>query len=392
MYFFLRGLTHREPLVDEGDFERFVQTVAPLLQPGRDVMWALVGRTESNAPKMKKILRQYGLKFEHFYLCYNTKQMQQYGYWKRQRGIANSKSLEQALYVYKARVPKAMPKTRLYVDPGSPLFNQVVRNTPVLAPKHQALVSRQVRQVSLDSMIGVPNTEDDGEAEKQKQVEENDDNEQLHQPDGPDKEDKAIVAGQVKKRKLYRQHTGTDVPWFPHDNDMELLKEFCWEGGKPRWVFFGTPAGGAGIHGCLEAGCSVVALCYNDHHRTHLQKFLMQRAVEALVSGTTSVFTDQALQARSSQLKLTNVPKGSKEDHQLHQLAEGGASAGNDPAPQAGADEKKKSKSKGKDSKPKSKRASKKRSSSSGDESDTDPDDDAGELEEEPTRKKSKKP
>ena len=76
----LRGLTHREPLLDEADFERFVQTVAPLLQPGRDVVWALVGRTDSNLPKMKKILRKYGLRSDHFYLCYNTKQMQQYGY------------------------------------------------------------------------------------------------------------------------------------------------------------------------------------------------------------------------------------------------------------------------------------------------------------------------
>ena len=170
-------------------------------------------------------------------------------------------------------------------------------------------------------MCGVPSTQDDGEAEKQRQVEENDEAEGLHQPDGPDKDDKALVASQVKKRKLYRQHTGTDVPWFPHDNDMELLKEFCWEGGKPRWVFFGPPAGGAGIHGCLEAGASVVALCYDEHHRTHLQRFLLQRAVEALVSGTTLVFGDPALQAKSTEPKLTTAPtKGSKEQKELQKV------------------------------------------------------------------------
>ena len=47
------GLTHREPLLDEDDFERFVQTVEPLMQPGRDILWVLAGRTDSNLPKIK---------------------------------------------------------------------------------------------------------------------------------------------------------------------------------------------------------------------------------------------------------------------------------------------------------------------------------------------------
>ena len=114
----------------------------------------------------------------------------------------------------------------------------------MLAPRHQALVSSEVRQISLNSMVGVPNNEDDVEAEKQDQIEDDDEFDRLHQPDGPDPEDKGFVAAHVKKRKLYRQHTGTDVPWFPHDNDMELLKELCWEGGKPRWVCSVRPLAG----------------------------------------------------------------------------------------------------------------------------------------------------
>ena len=51
-----RGLTHREPLIDEKDFERFIATMEPLLQPRRDVMWVLAGRTKSNIPKLEKIL------------------------------------------------------------------------------------------------------------------------------------------------------------------------------------------------------------------------------------------------------------------------------------------------------------------------------------------------
>jgi hypothetical protein len=49
---------HREPLLDDADFLRFVGTVDPLMKAGRDVMWVLVGRTESNIPKVKKDVGQ----------------------------------------------------------------------------------------------------------------------------------------------------------------------------------------------------------------------------------------------------------------------------------------------------------------------------------------------
>ncbi len=64
----------------------------------------------------------------------------------------------------------------------------------------------------------------------------------------------------------------------------------------------------------MEAGCSVVALSYDEHHRTHLNKFLSERAVEAMVSGTTQVFTDENLHARSIELKLTAPAKTRKPD------------------------------------------------------------------------------
>jgi hypothetical protein len=266
---------------------------------------------------LKKVLAQHSLRNEVFYLCYNTKQMLQYGHWKRQRGLANSKTLEQVLLVYKGKVPKNMPKTRQHVDANSSLFNQIVRNVPVLAPKNQAYVSRAVREASLNSMTGIPHDEDEGEKEKAKTLEEDDEStglnqRRLNQPD--EAEERAFVAAHVKKRKLYRQLSGTDVPWFPHDNDPDLLKELCWEAGTPRWVFHGTPSGGAGIHGCFEMGCSVVALCFDEHHREHLNKFLLQRAVEAMVSGTTMVFKDDILQARSAELHLAQSQHDSKKD------------------------------------------------------------------------------
>ncbi len=52
---------HREPLLDTADFERFINTVDPLLTPSRDVAWILAGRTESNLHKTKKVLAKFNM-------------------------------------------------------------------------------------------------------------------------------------------------------------------------------------------------------------------------------------------------------------------------------------------------------------------------------------------
>ena len=74
------NLTHREPLVDTVDLERVVNLAESMMQPVRDVMWILAGRTDSNLPKIKKLLHKYNLKNETYYLIYNTKSMTQYGH------------------------------------------------------------------------------------------------------------------------------------------------------------------------------------------------------------------------------------------------------------------------------------------------------------------------
>ena len=164
-------------------------------------------------------------------------------------------------------------------------------------------------------MTGIPHHEDKAEKEKESRMQDSSAPDVasagLNQPvteEATAIENKALVAAIIKKRKLYKQLTGTEVPWFPHDNDMTLLKELCWETGNPRWVIHGTPAGGAGVEGCLEAGCSVVLLCFDDHHRTHVSRFIMERAVESMVTGTTLVFKEESLRARSIELNLTRVP------------------------------------------------------------------------------------
>ena len=278
--------------------------------PGRDVLWVLAGRTETNFTKIKRILAKSNFSVQAFHLCYNMKLMILYGHVKKQRGVANSRSHELLLLCNKGRVPKELAKMRVYVDPGSPIFNEVIRNVPVLAQKNHALVSREVREKSLNSMVGVDVADEEAKDPERQPPQLMDDEDaatagaDAATADASSEKapEKALVSAAIKKRKLYRQLTGTELPWFPHDNDSELLKELCHEAGKPRWVYFGTPAGGAGIHGCIEMGSSVLALCYDEHHRTHLGPCLVQRAVEAMLGGSSMVFNNARLVQRSKLL------------------------------------------------------------------------------------------
>ena len=242
--------------------------------------------------------------------------MMQYGHFKRQRGIANSRSHEVLYLCYKHRAPKNLAKTRMYVDSGSAVWNQVVRNVPILSHKNHALVTREVREESLQSMIGVDVAEVEAKEDEAATAKPIDEDEAEKAGPADAATEKAVVTAAIRKRRLYRQLTGSEVPWFPHDNDIELLKELCHEAGKPRWVYFGTPAGGAGIHGCIEMGCSVLALCFDDHHKKNLQPFLVQRAVEAMIGKDTMVFRNDDLEARAKELKLAkdDTKEDEKED------------------------------------------------------------------------------
>ena len=78
------------------------------------------------------------------------------------------------------------------------------------------------------------------------------------------------------------------------------------EAREPRRVYFGTPAGGAGIRGFAEVGSSVLALCYDARHRDKLNAFLAQRAVGAMIGDNAMAFMDEDLIARSVQLRLNS--------------------------------------------------------------------------------------
>ena len=205
------------------------------------------------------------------------------------RGVANSKTYEKAILCWKGKFPSGLPNDRQYVDAGSELYVDAMLKVPVLHPKDLTYVDASVLAESLKTMCGLSDA-DEEEAT----------------PEEPEEAASAAsmrpLQEHVKKRRLYRTATDESVVWFPHDNHPDLLKEFVWESGSPRWVLHGTPASGAGIIGCFETGASVVALCEDTHHQKHLEIALRERAVEAMLSGSSRIFKDETLQARALEL------------------------------------------------------------------------------------------
>ena len=87
----------------------------------------------------------------------------------------------------------------MHVDPGSNIFEQVVRNVPVLHPKHQYLVSREVRETSLATMTGTPDSEDPAEQDQQQAQLLAEEVPGLHQPEEGLAAQQEVVNSQVKK-------------------------------------------------------------------------------------------------------------------------------------------------------------------------------------------------
>ena len=87
---------------------------------------------------------------------------------------------------------------------------------PVLHPKHLHLVNKEVREASLASMVGTADAEDTTEKEQEQANVLADEAKGLHQPGAAETQSaqQESVNQQVERRKLHRQLTGAEVPWF----------------------------------------------------------------------------------------------------------------------------------------------------------------------------------
>ena len=202
---------------------------------------------------------------------------------------------------WRGQCPKGVPAERKHVDPGSKMYVETVAKVPILAPKDHYYARQAVRDLSLASTMGataaasaapppeVPGATTSGVAEEE--------------PEGPPST--RLAASGVKRRRLYRQASSGDlVAWSPRDQPKVLLKEFVDEcgGDKVKWVFYGTPAAGNGVLGCVEAGCCVIANCEDDHHASHFQTAIVEKGVEAFLAGESPAFGNPFLAARATDL------------------------------------------------------------------------------------------
>ncbi len=236
------GLSQREPCVDEEDLQAFCTTMNNIMKANTDVCWILGGRIESNTKIIRDTINKQGWKSKEFVMITDYKGMQKH-YWRRQRGLANSRSVERLYFCWRGRMPKNIPSERWYVDQGSPLYVEVMFKVPVVPPKELTFVSKTVREASLKRMAAPPAPGGAADAEDLAEDGEG----------GPTRQE---LLQHVKRRRLYRQSTGTDEVWFPHDNPIPLMKELVWEAGGDhvKWVLCGTPAAGNGVAGVLHMG------------------------------------------------------------------------------------------------------------------------------------------
>ena len=88
-------------------------------------------------------------------------------------------------------------------------------------------------------------------------------------------------------RSLYRVPSTDMAPWFPHGNSPCLVRECVWESGQNlvRWVFHGSPAGGAGLQLLWTTHVGVVCHLEDEFHEEHFRAAVIQTAVEDLMSG-----------------------------------------------------------------------------------------------------------
>ena len=74
----------------------FTELVDGIMKAGEDFCWVMCGRHESNHDKIKAIVGKLRWKTKCFHLVYDARLLGKW-YWKRMRGLANSKSLEKML-------------------------------------------------------------------------------------------------------------------------------------------------------------------------------------------------------------------------------------------------------------------------------------------------------
>ena len=268
-----------------------------MLKPGRDFLFIMGGKVKSNDAEIQKQLTALRYEFKAVTLNYNIPMMKAACYFKQMRGFANSGAVEVCYLCWKGTFPKNCAKARAHVDAGSPTYCDFMSKVPIatieeltVVPVNVRTATQSILEVGEDKVqvFGAGTADGDAEASGD---------------DNNDSNDEAAVRKhrypkRNTGRALTRQPSKTDCIWFPLDNSPLLLRELCHEL-KPQWVLHGTPAGGTGLYGCLQAGKTVIAICNSPEHAKGVLSAVKQKLIEELVAST-GPLSDVNLSRRSA--------------------------------------------------------------------------------------------
>eukprot|EP00974_Lingulodinium_polyedra_P012761 1236276-Lingulodinium_polyedra.AAC.1 len=120
------------------------------MKPGMDFCWVFGGRAARNEAVIRETFSKKGWKYKVYTTVLDYRGLQTHD-WRRQRGVANSRTMSCISFVSVS--PKDLPQEHWYVDSGCPLYMDVVNRAFVDAPQDLVFVSRAVRETSLKRMV-----------------------------------------------------------------------------------------------------------------------------------------------------------------------------------------------------------------------------------------------
>ena len=106
------GWAQREPSLDKTDLQLFVDTMSNIMKPGIDFCWLFSGRLEQREKESKDMITKKHWKYKQFTTVMDYKAMQRH-YWRRQRGLANSRTVEKLFLCWLPPLPRQMPPLRM---------------------------------------------------------------------------------------------------------------------------------------------------------------------------------------------------------------------------------------------------------------------------------------
>ena len=223
---------------------------------------------------------------------------------------------------WRTSVPPGIPQTRKFVDAGSKLYVESMTKVPIIIPKDHFYVSAELKDRSLQSKLGsVTNniTKPPAGAAEAAVVATSGEAAEAAGSTADVPSGKSVAAAGSKRRRLYKHDSAETEIWFPHDQPRALMREIIHEcgGDRVKWVFYGTPAAGNGVLGCVESNCCVIAACEDELHAEHFKRAILQKGVEAFLSGGAPIFGSPFLAAKAQSLVAgckDLTPKEKKEE------------------------------------------------------------------------------